>query len=153
MKVRLTLLLQFVCLLAIAQLRGKVVSVADGDTFTLLTDQKVQYKIRLHGIDAPEKAQDFGTVAKTYLSDLVFGKVVEVEPKDVDQYGRTIGMVTVDGKNVNEELLIAGLVWHYAYYDKNPLWAKLQEQAKAAKLGLWSMASPVAPWLWRRMNK
>ena len=140
--------------LSIAQLRGKVVSVADGDTFTLLTDQKVQYKIRLHSIDALEKAQDFGTVAKTYLSDLDFGKVVEVEQKDVDQYSRTIGMVTVGGKkNVNEELLRAGLVWHYAYYDKNPLWAELQERAKAAKLGLWSMASPVASWQWRRMNK
>lgn len=131
------------------QLEGKVVKVADGDTFTMLVN-KEQIKIRLHGIDCPEKSQDFGNVAKTFLSDMVAGKLVKVKKMDTDRYGRTIGMVFIEGKNVNEELLRAGLAWHYKYYDKNPEWDKLEEDARVAKSGLWSMADPVAPWEWRK---
>lgn len=141
-------LLSFTTLQA-QQLEGKVVKVADGDTFTMLV-YKEQIKIRLHGIDCPEKSQDFGNVAKTFLSDMVAGKLVKVKKMDTDRYGRTIGMVFIDGKNVNEELLRAGLAWHYKYYDKNPEWAKLEEEARSAKKGLWLMADPVAPWEWRK---
>lgn len=141
-------LLSFTTLQA-QQLEGKVVKVADGDTFTMLV-YKEQIKIRLHGIDCPEKSQDFGNVAKTFLSDMVAGKLVKVKKMDTDRYGRTIGMVFIEGKNVNEELLRAGLAWHYKYYDKNPEWDKLEEDARVAKSGLWSMADPVAPWEWRK---
>ena len=133
-------------------LEGKIVSIADGDTFTLLVN-KEQTKIRLHGIDCPEKSQDFGNKAKEFLSDLVFGKVVKVETKDIDRYGRTIGLVTIDGKNVNEELLKAGLAWHYKYYDKNLAWAQLENEAKKAKKGLWTQPNPTPPWEFRKQNR
>ncbi|HEY5690108.1 MAG TPA: thermonuclease family protein [Cyclobacteriaceae bacterium] len=79
------------------------------------------------------------------------GRVVKIEKMDTDRrYGRTIGMVFIDSKNVNEELLRAGLAWHYKYYDKNKEWAKLAEEARVGKRGLWSIPNPVPPWEWRR---
>ena len=131
-------------------LTGKVVSIADGDTFTLLTSDNRQIRIRLHGIDCPEKAQDYGTVARMFLSDLIFGKSVQVTPTDVDRYGRTIGIVSIDSTNVNEALLSAGLAWHYIHFDKNPKWAKLEEKARGDKKGLWSKPNAIAPWKFRR---
>jgi micrococcal nuclease len=132
-----------------AQLVGKVISVADGDTFTMLVVNK-QIRIRLHGIDCPEKAQDFGQVAKKFLSNLVFGKIVSVKEMDVDRYGRTIGMVTIDSVNVNEELLKAGLAWHYKKYDQNAKWSTTEVNARAQKKGIWSKNDPVPPWEWRK---
>jgi endonuclease YncB( thermonuclease family) len=132
-----------------SQLVGKVVAIADGDTFTMLVNNE-QTKIRLHGIDCPEKAQDFGSVAKEFLSGYVFGKVVTVREMDIDRYGRTIGMVTIDGVNVNERMLEAGLAWHYKTYDKNPAWAKLEEEARKVKKGLWAQPNPIPPWEWRK---
>jgi micrococcal nuclease len=69
---------------------------------------------------------------------------------NTDRYGRTIGMVTIDGVNVNEALLEAGLAWHYKTYDKNPDWAKLENQAKRDKRGLWVQPNPIPPWDWRK---
>lgn len=149
-----TILLLLLTLTAVAQIRGKVVSVADGDTFTLLTDDKTQVKVRLHGIDCPEKGQPFGNKAKEFTSDQVFGKMVTVEEKDVDRYGRTIGMVRLtSGEILNEQLLKEGLAWHYTYYDKNPLWREYEQQAKKKGKGLWSEAGAVAPWEFRRNRR
>jgi endonuclease YncB( thermonuclease family) len=136
-----------------AQLSGKVVSVADGDTFTLLTAEKKQIRIRLHGIDCPEKKQDYGEKAKQFLADLVFQKVVTVIEMDTDRYGRTIGMVTINEANVNKALLKAGLAWHYKQYDKNPAWAKLEQEARQAKRGLWSQPNYIAPWDFRHAGQ
>ena len=142
------LLLPF-CLLA--QLSGKVVKVADGDTFTLLTEDNKQVKVRLHGIDCPEKGQDFGQVAKQYTSDVVYLQVVRVKATDTDRYGRTVGIVTRnDGTVLNEALLTAGLAWHYTKYDKNSRWAAIEQKARNKKVGLWTMPGPVAPWDWRK---
>lgn len=132
-----------------SQLVGEVVSIADGDTFTMLVNNE-QIRIRLHGIDCPEKGQNFSNVAKEFLAGYVFEKVVTVKEMDVDRYGRTIGMVTIDGVNVNERLLEAGLAWHYKNYDKNPAWAKLEEQARKDKKGLWAHPNPIPPWDWRK---
>jgi micrococcal nuclease len=127
-------------------LRGKVVKIADGDTFTLLTANKQQVKVRLHGIDCPERAQDFGQVARQKLSDLIFGQQVRVVEKDVDRYKRTVAIVyTADNHCVNEELLRAGLAWHYAEYDDNPEWAALEEEARNKRVGIWSHPRPVRP--------
>jgi micrococcal nuclease len=145
------LLLFFIPVLVQAQLVGKVISVADGDTFTMLVDNK-QIKIRLHGIDCPEKAQDFGQVAKKFLSDLVYGKTVTVTEMDIDRYGRTIGMVMIGSVNVNEELLKAGLAWHYKKYDNNASWAEMQVNARNERRGLWVKSDAVAPWEWRRTS-
>ncbi len=142
-------LLPFLCE---AQLKGKVVKVADGDSFTLLVNE-TQIKVRLHGIDCPEKGQDFSDAAKQALAEMIAGKEVEVKAIDTDRYGRTVGMVTIGNINVNEALLKKGLAWHYTAYDKNPAWAKLEADARLAKLNIWSKKDPMAPWEWRNKRK
>ncbi|MBO9681078.1 MAG: thermonuclease family protein [Flavisolibacter sp.] len=132
---------------------GKVVSIADGDTFTLLSNENKQIKIRLHGIDCPEKKQDFGQVAKQKLSDLIFGKTVRVVQKDIDRYKRIVALVYDEQNNcINTEMLKAGLAWHYTKYDQNPEWQQLENSARANHLGLWSQPSPTPPWEWRKNN-
>ena len=131
------------------QLEGRVVKVADGDTFTMLINNK-QVRVRLHGIDCPESSQDFGQVAKKFLSDYVFGKTVTVKEMDIDRYGRIIGMVTIEGVNVNEKILEVGLAWHYVAYDKNIVWHSMELKARQAKIGLWAMPNPTPPWEFRK---
>jgi micrococcal nuclease len=128
---------------------GRVVSIADGDTFTMLFKSE-QVKIRLHGIDCPERGQDFSNTAREFLADLVFGKDVVVRKMDTDRYGRTIGMVFIDGINVNERLLGAGLAWHYKSYDNNSEWSQLENQARDKRAGLWSHPNPIPPWEYRK---
>lgn len=135
------------------RLTGKVVAIIDGDTFKLLTHGNTQLKIRLHGIDSPEKSQDFGQAAKQKLSQLIFGKQVIIEEKDIDRYGRTIAIVyNNDGDCINETMLKSGLAWHYKHYDDNRSWAEMEENAKDARLGLWSKTDALAPWMWRKQN-
>ena len=133
---------------------GKVIKIADGDTFTILIEDNKQVKVRFHGIDCPESKQDFGTRAKQFTSELAFSKVVNVQIKNIDRYGRTIGIVVLpDGKILNEELLRVGLAWHYKHYDKSEKFAALENQAKASKVGIWSMNNQIAPWEFRRSGK
>ena len=131
------------------QLKGKVVRIADGDTFTILVQEK-QYRIRLHGIDSPEKGQDFSVAAKQYLSDLIMHRMVEVKQKNKDRYGRIIGIATIDGVNINESLLRQGYAWHFTRYDRNPEWALLEQTARAERKGLWAQGNPLAPWEFRK---
>jgi endonuclease YncB( thermonuclease family) len=148
------LVLNYLILTSCAEhvITGKVISIADGDTFTMLV-QEQQLKVRLHGIDAPEKGQDFSNVSKEFLSGLVFDKVVEVQVLDLDRYGRTLGIVRVDNKIVNEEMLKAGLTWHYKDYDTNPAWARLEEEAQRNRNGLWAHPNPQPPWEWRKSKR
>lgn len=138
-------------------LLGRVVGVADGDTITVLDASDTQHKIRLSGIDAPEKKQPFGQVSKQSLSDLVYDKAVQVEWTKADRYGRMVGKVLVNKLDVNLEQVKRGLAWHYTKYQKEqPFEDRLsylhaQEGAKTAKVGLWVEPSPVAPWDWRKM--
>lgn len=131
-------------------IQGHVVGVTDGDTFTLLTKQKKQIKIRLYGIDCPEKGQDFGQIAKQKLSMLIFNKDVIAKRKDTDRYGRTVAIV-YDKNNtcINEEMLRSGLAWHYIRYDSNPAWEQMQNGARNKKVGLWAHPNPIPPWQWR----
>jgi micrococcal nuclease len=131
---------------------GKVVGVADGDTITVLTGH-TQIKIRLHGIDTPEKGQAFGNRAKQFISDLVFGKMVTVRPTDTDRYGRTIAWVFVDGLNVNEEIVRAGFAWHYKRYSKDTNLAQAESAARANKRGLWSDPNAIPPWEFRQLQR
>jgi micrococcal nuclease len=134
---------------------GKVVGVADGDTVTVLQNQN-QYKIRLYGIDTPEKGQDFGNRAKQFTSDLIFGKEVRVIEKDVDRYGRVVGMIYIGNICVNEEIVREGLAWVYDYYCKDtvcPNWKQLEKQAQGARIGLWSHPDPIPPWDYRRGSR
>jgi micrococcal nuclease len=132
------------------ELTGTAVGITDGDTFTFLSAGKTQKKIRLHGIDCPEKKQPFGNVAKQKLSELIFGKEVKVQKTSIDRYGRTVAMVYQDGRNINELMLQSGLAWHFIRYDNNPECEQMQITAQQQHLGLWSDPDPVAPWNWRR---
>ena len=131
-------------------LTGKVVSIADGDTFTVLAE-KVQHKIRVEGIDCPERRQPFGTKARQFTGKLAFGKVVTVRVVTTDRYGRLIARVVMpDGKDLSAELVKAGLAWHYKRYSKDKQLAALEVEARKARVGLWVDAKPIPPWEWRR---
>ncbi len=132
-------------------LTGKVVSVADGDTVTVLAGQ-TPIKVRLHGVDAPEKAQAFGEKAKDFTARLVLGQPVRVEVVGRDKYGRTVGTVQLVSppRCLNEELVKAGLAWWYRQYaPKDQKLAALEEEARKARRGLWAEARPLAPWAFR----
>ena len=132
---------------------GKVVSIADGDTITVLDSGKTQHKIRLYGIDCPESHQDYGSKAKEFTSNMVFGQTVSVKVMDTDRYGRTVGIVNIGSISLNEELLKNGMAWFYGQYCKTSFcsqWNQYQEDARSQKLGLWSMSNPVPPWEFRR---
>lgn len=135
-------------------LTGKVVRIADGDTFTLLVEKK-HHRIRLYGIDAPETkgGQPYSQKAKDYLASMIAGKTVQVEVKDTDRYGRYLGVVNTGGiKDVNLEMIRSGMAWHYDYFDNTPAYKMAQQQAKKAKKGLWADPSPINPYEWRKSH-
>jgi endonuclease YncB( thermonuclease family)/methylphosphotriester-DNA--protein-cysteine methyltransferase len=140
-------------------IEGKVVRVADGDTITVLDNQNKQHRIRFQGIDAPESKQAFGQKSKQSLSDLVFGKQVTVIYSKMDKYRRVVGKVMLDGKDVNIEQIKAGLAWHYKKYeDEQPpedrvSYAKAEQEARAAKRGLWAEPNPTPPGEYRQKAK
>ena len=137
-----------------ANISGRVVGVADGDTLTVLDDANQQYKIRLAGIDAPEKVQPFGQVGKQRLAELCFNKHATVDVVNTDRYGRTVGDVTCDGLHANAEMVRGGNAWVYRHYDKGfESFYALEEAAKEAKLGLWADDNPTPPWEWRHSRK
>ena len=131
----------------------KVVSISDGDTFTGLDSQNRQVKVRLHGIDAPEKAQAFGNVSRKALGDLIEGKTVEVQQVDKDRYGRVVANVHVGGTHVNREQVAKGLAWRYVQYDKKGEFTQVEQAARAARKGVWGDANPVPHWEWRKGEK
>ena len=138
-------------LLSAESVIGKCVGVADGDTATVLVNVKRQVKVRFHGIDAPEKKQDFGQRAKQKLSDLIFGKQVRVEILEQDRYGRSVSKVYVDGIYTNLEMVKSGLAWHYKQYAPHDTdLAEAEKAARSSKVGLWSHSNPTPPWQWRK---
>ena len=158
MKLLLSFLLIFsVCTASASKIiQGKVVSVADGDTITVLDAEKTQHKIRLQGTDAPEKAQAFGAKSKQALYEMVHGKTVQVSFEKSDKYGRILGKVLLDGQDICHQQIKAGLAWHYKkYQNQQPLadreaYSASETAAKNEKLGLWSDPRPVAPWDFRK---
>ena len=140
-------------------LAGRVVGIADGDTLTVLDATNTQHKIRLSGIDSPEKGQPFGQRCKQSLSDLAYGHTVAVESDKRDRYGRVIGKVLVDGHDANLEQVRRGCGWHYKrYMNEQPLNDRLayndaEESARAGGVGLWADRDPVPPWDWRRARR
>jgi len=152
----LTILL-FICSLPSIGLAwsGKVVSVTDGDTIKVLHDGKEE-KIRLYGIDCPEKDQDFGQKAQGLTSALVAGRNVEVQQKEVDRYGRIVGLVLVDGQSINELIIQNGYAWVYRQYCKERFcsdWIKAETIAQQQKKGLWSSPVVIPPWEWRATKR
>ena len=140
-------------------LTGKVVKVADGDTITVLDNTNTQHRIRLQGIDVPERKQAFGNASRKHLASLVANKEVIVKWDKGDRYGRTVGTVLVDGQDANLAQVQAGYAWHYKFYQQEQSpedrrrYAEAEEQARAQRSGLWQDKKPLPPWEWRRLNR
>lgn len=132
--------------------QAKVIGIADGDTITVLQGT-TQIKIRLYGIDCPERRQAFGTKAKEFTSSLVFGQMVKIDPVTKDRYGRTVAWVFVNSKCLNEELIKAGFAWHFKKYSSDKSLSDLEIEARQKKAGLWSDPNVVAPWEYRRLKR
>jgi endonuclease YncB( thermonuclease family) len=130
---------------------AKVLVVMDGDTVLVLHAGHKE-KIRLANIDAPEKAQPFGRQSRESLVELVGKQQVQIESKAVDQYGRTIGLIAVEGRDINQEQVRRGMAWEYSHYHADKSYVALQSAAQQARLGLWSQPSPQAPWQWRKLH-
>lgn len=137
---------------------AQVVGVADGDTLTVLRDGR-QIKIRIAGIDAPEKKQAWGQRSKQSLSDLVFGKPVQIEARKTDRYGRTLARVLVNQSDVGLTQISSGLAWFYVKYaheqpaEEVRRYAEAERLATEARKGLWSERDPVPPWDWRHSRR
>ena len=136
---------------------GNVVKVVDGDTIIILVEGNKTQKIRLYGIDCPEKRQAFGKKAKKFTSSLVAGKNVKIVPIVNDRYGRLVALVYVDGVCVNQKIIEAGYAWVYTRYcDQQPLcsnWLYLELNARCFHMGLWNNKYPQAPWNFRRNRR
>jgi endonuclease YncB( thermonuclease family) len=139
-----------------ATLAGRVVSVSDGDTITVLTAQNRQVKVRLSGIDAPEKKQPFGTFSRQTLARQVFGQAVTVQWSKTDRYGRVVGKIEIDGVDANLEQVREGSAWVYTQYLRElpsadrKRYLEAERQAQFERRGLWRDSDPEPPWQWRR---
>ena len=145
--------------LSAATIEGKVVNVADGDTITVLVKNNTQYKIRLQGIDAPEKAQPYGQKSKQSLHQLVHSKQVMVDYQKKDKYGRTIGKVLLNGTDICLKQIELGMAWHYKQYESEQskedreIYAQAELATRAQALGLWKDKNAIPPWEYRRQQK
>lgn len=140
-------------------IEGRVVGVADGDTVTVLDALHTQHRIRLAGIDAPEKAQAFGDTSKRNLSRMVYGEHVRIEYAKRDRYDRIIGKVFSGSRDASLEQLRAGLAWHYKQYQREQsredrsAYAEVEREAQQSQAGLWLDRDPVPPWTWRQERR
>ncbi len=133
---------------------GRVLKVADGDTITIVDKRGEKQKIRFFGIDSPEFDQAYYRAARNTMTKLVSGQTVTIDVKDTDRYGRTVGVVYVNGQNVNEKMVRSGYAWWYRRYDpENQALKEAQKQARAEGLGLWQDADPMPPWEWRASQR
>lgn len=135
-------------------LTGKVVSVADGDTITILVDSE-RVKVRLAEIDAPERGQPWGKRAQQALTGKVAGHVVQVETRFNDRYGRRVGHVVYSGRDINRELVREGHAWVYRHWLRDPTLLDDEAQARDARAGLWRLPEPerIPPWQWREARR
>jgi endonuclease YncB( thermonuclease family) len=147
------LLLRFLLPMSAQAWQGEVVKVLDGDTLHVQKGKEI-VKVRLYGIDCPEKRQSFGPQATLFTQQFILRKKAKVEVVNTDRYGRTVGLVSSGGKLLNRELVRAGYAWIYpAYCKKQPLCnelIKLEEKARKRKVGLWQKRNPLPPWEWRK---
>ncbi|MBX9960770.1 MAG: thermonuclease family protein [Burkholderiaceae bacterium] len=138
---------------------GRVVSVSDVDTITVLDGNRVQHKIRLAGIDAPERTQAFGQRSRESLAELVANQAVIVETNKQDRYGRYVGKVLIDGQDVNVEQIRRGLAWFYRQYEQElsdsdrQRYDRAEIEARESRRGLWVDRRPVAPWDFRAAER
>ena len=133
---------------------GKVIQVVDGDTYHLLTEDNQTLKIRMEGIDAPERAMPFYKVSKDYLGKLCSGKYVKLKSSGIDQYGRYLGFTYLeDSSELCREMIKAGLAWHYKRYNTDEDLANLEIEARNLKIGLWKDENPMPPWEFRKSRR
>ncbi|WP_319583921.1 thermonuclease family protein [uncultured Pseudodesulfovibrio sp.] len=151
-KILLVFLFVLYCPTALAW-HGVVASIVDGDTVTVVTEGGSGVRVRLYGIDCPERKQPGGKGATDYVKSVI-GKVVGVEEIDRDRYGRSVSIVTIsDGRVLNRMILEQGWAWVYLRYCRLPVcgeWEELEAEAREKRLGLWQDHDPVPPWEWRR---
>ena len=144
---------------AAQSLTGRVVRIADGDTITVLDSANTQHRIRLEGIDAPESLQAFGARSKQSLSQMVFDRDVTIVYQKTDPYGRLVGKITFDGKDINLEQVKLGMAWHYKEYqleqtpEDRELYAKAENEARIARRGLWQDSNPIEPSAFRKEER
>lgn len=154
-----TLLMMIACTATAETLTGRVVAITDGDTVKLLTDSKVLHKIRLSGIDAPERNQAFGSKSKQALSDCAYDKIATVESYKKDRYGRVVGKVIVNSADCNLRQIELGMAWHYKKYEgeqgleDRSRYAQVEYQAQRNRRGLWSEKGAIAPWDFRKLRR
>ena len=129
---------------------GRVTRVSDGDALWVTDAKGVRAKVRLDRIDAPESDRPWGREATAYLKGLVDGKSVKVEWKKRDQYGRYLGIIWFEDRDINLHMVETGNAWHYSYYDKTPAYAAAEVAAREAKKGLWAAEGPINPYRWRK---
>jgi micrococcal nuclease len=143
-----------ICQAAELFFNAKVIRIIDGDTIEIQQEMKVR-RVRIWGIDTPEWDQPYAQQAQQFTRSLLAGKEVQVLPKDVDVYGRLVAIITVDEKNISEELVRSGLAWVHIYYCHESIcdtWKQMQERAVSQHLGLWNDHYPVAPWQWKKKH-
>lgn len=134
-------------------LEGWVVGIADGDTLTILDKARRQHKIRLAQIDAPESGMPYGRVAKKFLSDAVYHRTVMVQAGERDRYGRLVGTVFLNQKNINLQMVAGGYAWAYRNYVTDTAYLDAEDRARRLRRGLWTEKKPVPPWQWRRLKQ
>lgn len=148
-----------ICSAAEPNLVGKVVGVLDGDTLTILDADFKQHRVRLSGIDAPEKGQAFGHVSQVHLSSLCFDRLVTAVCPKVDRFGRAVCTVWADGIDVSLSQIRVGLAWHFKRYAaeqpaaERESYAAAEVEARRAGLGLWQESDPIPPWDWRQQRR
>ncbi|GHV09351.1 hypothetical protein FACS1894160_4910 [Bacteroidia bacterium] len=133
---------------------GKVIKVQDGDTYDLLREDNTTIRIRMEGIDAPEKGMPFYRVAKNYLGSLCLKQTVKVLKTTEDHHGRTVGYTYLnDGRELSREMIKAGLAWHYKEYNDEKELTNLEVEAQTARRGLWIDKNPMSPWENRKLHR
>lgn len=137
-----------------SSISGKVISIIDGDTYDILLEGKKTMRVRMEGIDAPEKGMPFYRVAKNYLGKLCFEKRVRLDIQSKDMHGRTIAYSYLDnGLELSHEMVKAGLAWHFKKYSNDSSLANLEIKARNLRLGLWTNPHPMSPWKNRKLHR
>lgn len=136
-----------------AEFDGQVVGISDGDTLTVQTDDNQRVRVRLAGIDAPEHDQLYGTAATRSLAALALNRIVRVRRVSEDDYGRVVGVVVADGRDLDAEQVRRGMAWVYRRYSRSRRLYALEAEAKQARRGLWADLNPIPPWDWRHGGK
>lgn len=124
----------------------QVLRIYDGDTFTILVPPKYKVNIRISGIDAPERTQEFGMYARLFLERLINDKPVYIKALSIDKWGRTVARCFNDkGQDLALEMLRNGMAWHYAQYDNTEAYTEAEQYARCIQAGLWCRSNPMTP--------